>query len=78
MPGTCLCYWHTRREDLNTREIKREIKMHQAKKDYSQDELAIKMHMSIYQLRRRLRHPEKFTLEELERLEKVLSMKIFV
>lgn len=63
-------------EELNTKEFKREIKAYQARKDYSQEDLAIKMHMSVYQLRRRLLHPEKFTLDELVRLEKVLGMKI--
>jgi len=56
--------------------LKRQIKAGQANKAYSQEDLAIKMHMSIHQLRRRLANPDRIPFGELERFEKVLGIKI--
>ena len=61
---------------MTPEKIVEEIRVGQIRKNYKTDELAIKMHLSVHQLRRRLKEPEVISVGELVRFEKVLGIKL--
>ena len=56
--------------------LRRKIKAAQALYEWNNEKLAIKLHMSLQSLERRLAHPNKFKLEELIKLEELLHIEI--
>lgn len=56
--------------------LRRRLKSGMALKNYGLEETAVRMRMSVHQLRRRLANPERISFEELEKFEKVLGIKI--
>ena len=59
-------------------EIKRCIRSRQDLLGYSNQEMACRMHMSLSSWLRRMRNPGVISVEELIRLEKVLSFRLLV
>ena len=56
--------------------IGREIRAGQSRMRLRQADIAVKLRMSLATYNRRLNEPERFTLEELLKLEKVLKIEL--
>ena len=57
--------------------IGREIRAGQSRMRLRQADIAVKLRMSLATYNRRLNEPERFTLEDLLKLEKVLKIELF-
>lgn len=56
--------------------LRRAIKAGQAKRNYTNEDVATRMHMSVDQFNRRLKFPEKISVADLLKFETVLGIKL--
>ena len=62
---------------MDSAKLKRRIKSQMELYGYSSENMAVRMHMTTQAWYRRLREPEKISVGELCRLDKILKMKLF-